>query len=87
LSISVLCAYVVANILTSLLTARGEAKEHLLALPVVFAILHFSYGLGFLVGLVRFWNCWKRENTAQGKVPVVARNEEGNTTERVQTGI
>ena len=27
-------------------------------LPIVFSILHLSYGLGFLVGLVKFWNRW-----------------------------
>jgi hypothetical protein len=27
-------------------------------LPITFAILHLSYGLGFLVGLVKFWNRW-----------------------------
>lgn len=84
LSIAVLCAYVVANVLASLLTARGKAKEHLIALPVVFAVLHFSYGLGFLVGLVRFWNCWRFENPAQGNIRSFASNEEGNTAKRGQ---
>ena len=27
-------------------------------LPLTFFILHFSYGLGFLLGLVYFWNKW-----------------------------
>jgi cellulose synthase/poly-beta-1,6-N-acetylglucosamine synthase-like glycosyltransferase len=30
-----------------------------LLLPLCFAILHFSYGLGFLVGLVRFCGRWR----------------------------
>jgi hypothetical protein len=29
-------------------------------LPVVFATLHISYGLGFLYGLAKFWNRWGR---------------------------
>ena len=29
-------------------------------LPIIFATLHLSYGLGFLAGLVRFWNRWGR---------------------------
>lgn len=27
-------------------------------LPIVFFILHFSYGLGFIVGLIKLWNKW-----------------------------
>jgi hypothetical protein len=29
---------------------------------IVFPILHISYGLGVLVGLVRFWKKWGRSN-------------------------
>jgi len=35
-------------------------------LPLVFATLHVSYGLGFLVGLVRFAGRWVDK---VGKVP------------------
>ncbi|MFZ5919793.1 MAG: glycosyltransferase family 2 protein [Chloroflexota bacterium] len=38
----------------------------LLHLPLVFSILHLSYGLGFLAGLVKFRNRWKDR---EGKVP------------------
>lgn len=30
----------------------------ILALPATFGALHIAYGLGFLAGLVRFWNRW-----------------------------
>ena len=29
-----------------------------LLLPLVFFLLHFSYGLGTLIGLIFFWNKW-----------------------------
>ena len=31
----------------------------LLALPLSFTTIHFAWEIGFLVGLVRFWNRWK----------------------------
>jgi hypothetical protein len=27
-------------------------------LPITFFILHISYGLGFLMGILYFWNKW-----------------------------
>src|SRR6266496_198703 len=40
----------------------GAARKHgwtlLPLLPIAFATLHLSYGAGFLIGLVRFWNRW-----------------------------
>ncbi len=50
--------YAAANLLASVHTARRHGWEHLRFLPVVFGTLHFSYGLGFLRGLVRFYNRW-----------------------------
>ena len=39
--------------------------KHLLSIPVVFLTLHFSYGIGFLIGLIRFCRKWfQRENEA-----------------------
>jgi hypothetical protein len=35
---------------------RRSNWRELVSLPVVFALLHLSYGLGFLVGLIKFWN-------------------------------
>ena len=39
-----------------LITAGGAEAAQPMA--VTFAIIHLSYGLGFLVGLVKFWNRW-----------------------------
>lgn len=51
-------AYGLANMVTSVRLARGNSWEHLKRLPLVFFILHFSYGLGFLAGLVHFRDRW-----------------------------
>jgi hypothetical protein len=58
--------YLAANLGASLLTARQKGWRFLPLLPLIFAILHFSYGLGFLVGLVRFIHRW---GDKVGKVP------------------
>jgi hypothetical protein len=50
--------YLAANLTASLITSARKGWKHLPLLPIVFAILHLSYGLGFLAGLVRFWNRW-----------------------------
>jgi hypothetical protein len=65
----VLGAYGLANLATSLWLARRKGWSHLLRLPPVFAILHLSYGLGFLVGLLKFWNRWGDKSTKVGSVP------------------
>lgn len=51
-------AYAMANLYASWHIARKTAHEHLWRLPVVFSILHFGYGLGFLHGLIHFRNRW-----------------------------
>jgi hypothetical protein len=53
------------NILASLLTARGADRDVLILLPTAYAALHFSYGLGFLRGLVKFRNRWGDQPAAQ----------------------
>ncbi|SPF37297.1 Glycosyl transferase, family 2 (fragment) [Candidatus Sulfopaludibacter sp. SbA4] len=44
--------YFVSSIAASLWTARSRGWSALPLLPLVFAIYHFSYGLGFLVGVM-----------------------------------
>jgi succinoglycan biosynthesis protein ExoA len=51
-------SYVVGNLGASLITVRKGKWRLLPLLPVSFATLHLSWGLGVLVGLVRFWNRW-----------------------------
>jgi len=55
-----------ANLIASMATATRKGWKYLPLLPLVFAILHLSYGLGFLVGLVKFINRW---GDKVGKVP------------------
>lgn len=54
----VACSYLVANISASLLTAHRSDWRLFRQLPIAFAIIHIAYGIGFLVGLIRFWNRW-----------------------------
>lgn len=55
----VLVLYLTANVVASWLTAAKRGWRHFPLLPVVFAILHISYGLGFLVGLIKFADRWE----------------------------
>jgi succinoglycan biosynthesis protein ExoA len=49
--------YVVANLSVSAIVTRKARRWKLLpSLPIVFATLHFAYGIGFLAGLIRFCN-------------------------------
>ena len=66
LSIVIPLVYLMANLGASLWTASKRNWRSLPLLPIVFAILHLSYGLGFLVGLVRFAKRW---GDKLGKVP------------------
>lgn len=55
--LAVISSYLIANIAASFLTA----KTHLALIPMIslsFAILHFSYGFGFLLGVFSFAGHW-----------------------------
>lgn len=51
-------AYLGANFIMSLWAASQNGWSYLPLLPITYAILHLSYGLGFLVGLFRFAHRW-----------------------------
>jgi GT2 family glycosyltransferase len=55
-----LALYVSANLGASIGIASQHGWQHLRYLPTVLAILHLSYGLGFLIGLVSSPTCWNR---------------------------
>lgn len=57
-AIGLVSSYAVANLAASLYVGRHTPKL-LPYLPVVFGVLHVSYGLGHLVGLVRFRDLWR----------------------------
>jgi succinoglycan biosynthesis protein ExoA len=65
-SITLPLLYLMANMSASMWTSSRQKFEYLGWLPFIFLILHLSYGLGFLLGLVRFWNRWRDK---AGKVP------------------
>lgn len=50
--------YLIANLGWSIVTARKSNWRLLPLLFLTFATLHISYGLGFLLGISRFWNRW-----------------------------
>jgi GT2 family glycosyltransferase len=50
--------YVIANLTASVSLARSAGWPSALRLPLAFATLHVSYGLGILVGTVRFARGW-----------------------------
>ena len=58
--------YLVSNLFASIYNAFKRGWEYLPLLPFVFAILHVSYGTGFLVGLIKFTRRW---GDRAGKVP------------------
>lgn len=73
-------AYLAATLAASIYTAGKRGWRHLLLLPLVFAIIHLSYGFGFLLGLLKFWNRWGDKH---GKVPqwTASSREYGSTTD------
>lgn len=58
--------YLLANVAASLITSSKKGWQNLPFLPPVFAILHLSYGFGFLIGQVRFAHRW---GDRAGRVP------------------
>jgi len=64
--LSITGAYMTANLIASTITAAKKGWNHLLRLPYAYAIIHLSYGCGFLAGLLKFWNRW---GDKIGKVP------------------
>jgi glycosyltransferase involved in cell wall biosynthesis len=65
-SAGLLACYAFGLIVASLLASRKSGWRMLPLLPLTFATLHLSYGLGFLFGLVRFWNRFgKRSRVAE----------------------
>ena len=51
-------SYLLANFTSSFLISARHGWQYLKLLPVAFFVLHLSYGLGFLLGLLKFWRKW-----------------------------
>ena len=71
---SVAGSYALANLAASAAAASKKGWRHIAFLPIVYAILHLSYGLGFLAGLMRFWNRW---GDRVGRVPRCSARQAG----------
>jgi cellulose synthase/poly-beta-1,6-N-acetylglucosamine synthase-like glycosyltransferase len=61
--------YLVANLGASLLTVGKNTWRLFPVLPAAFATIHLSWGLGALVGLVRFWNRWGDNRLGDPRIP------------------
>lgn len=62
----VLGSYLVVNLIASIWTVSTTDWKSIFLLPIVYSIIHISYGLGFLMGLIKFFNRW---GDRVGKVP------------------
>lgn len=81
---AILAVYTAASLFYSIRMAMQKKAQWHIRLPLIYYILHFSYGLGFLAGLFRF-SSWfiRREPNLQmdnlnasfsSKVPVIRSN-------------
>lgn len=61
-------AYALANLAASVYLAAKNGWCYLPVLPLIFAILHLSYGSGFLLGLIRFAPRWLPRRRAPREV-------------------
>src|SRR5258706_2578523 len=67
LMVAMVTAYSMLGLGASILAARRSDWRLLPLSPLAFAIIHFAYGSGFLLGLVRFWNRWRDHGTLPGQ--------------------
>lgn len=58
----VIGSYLIASFCFSFAAARKYGLKYLLVLPIVFAVLHFSYGLGSIVGVLTFRKWLKKQH-------------------------
>jgi glycosyltransferase involved in cell wall biosynthesis len=65
LGLAVVGPYVIVDLAASAYAAKNAKWQLLPYLPVIFPVLHISFGLGFLIGLARFWNRWRQPASPQ----------------------
>jgi len=66
LLVAILGIYLLTNLAASFAIAKKRGWQFLVLLPFCFAIIHLSYGSGFISGLFKFWNRWRDK---VGRVP------------------
>jgi len=76
LGLAIAGSYLIVNLAASVLAARHAKWRLLPYLPIIFTVLHLSYGLGFLIGLASFWNRWKAPDNPTSAAEVVVRGAE-----------
>jgi len=64
-------SYLLTNLAVSLVTGVKKGMRYVPLLPLTFAILHVSYGLGFLAGLIKFANRWRDKIGGQQMAPPI----------------
>ncbi len=62
LFLSILLTYLVTCFTVSFKIGLNKGLEYIKILPLIFFILHVSYGVGFLFGLIKFLKYWKKNN-------------------------
>jgi glycosyltransferase involved in cell wall biosynthesis len=75
LLVAIISVYLVGLIISSILIAFQKGWELFFFLPVCFLILHISYGIGFISGLIRFIARWQDK---KGKTPSLISLGDGN---------
>ena len=71
LFLAVAAPYLAVNLAASIAVAARRGWRYVGLLPQVYAILHLSYGFGFLSGLIRFAGSW---NDRSGCVPCLPKH-------------
>ena len=73
-----ICAiYLITNLAASIAVARSQEVQTPVLLPLCFATLHVSYGLGFLWGSLRFAGRWRQNVDQPRRTPVPALGQKG----------
>src|SRR2546426_1145677 len=88
-------SYMIANLGASVLTVKKKNWRLLSLLPITFATLHVAYGLGFLLGLIKFWNRWgdRKNRLSHSRTEVISVEDEmdfvvaGGRRRRVRGGL
>jgi glycosyltransferase involved in cell wall biosynthesis len=62
--LATLFVYLVANLGASAFAAKRVGWRFWPLISIAFTVIHFAYGSGFLIGLVRFWNRWEMPGSA-----------------------
>ena len=70
----ILGLYLIVNLGVSISIAAKRGWKYPVSLPAAFSIIHISYGLGFVVGLLKFANRW------HDKTGLVPQNQPGEPT-------